>query len=220
MKVEPIRLNMPIKPSSTPKRGMTPKSPNIKAATTSTTRLNTKKRMSLCSNTSTNTTPIPISSSSSSSAEGGVSVIAPPKKSLSTRREKRQSHLGIMSSRRASLKEASTSQVVTPPLKSATGLAAATAATNSPRVRPRSTHRQSLANLENKSSPSLVVTATAQAAKIAEYETTQQGTATEYYSGSRKLSSSAYSSSSRKNSLEENGVDKDKGKPVDKIVIT
>lgn len=98
----------------------------------------TKKRMS------TSTTPVPVSSSSSSSPD------VPPKKSLSTRKLKGQSHLGI-SSRRASLKAPSSASVVTPPLK---------ASPNSPR---RSTRRQSLAVLDtntNSRKNSLVVTET------------------------------------------------------------
>jgi hypothetical protein len=62
-------------------------------------------------------------------------------------------------------------------------------------VRPRSTRRQSLAVLDNKLSPSLK----------------SDDSSHDYYA-TRKLSSSAYSPSSRKNSLvEESSMDKDKG---------
>lgn len=127
-----------------------------------------KKRISL----SSNTTPIPSSSSSSS----------PVKKSLSTRKAKGASHLGIPSSRRASLKAPSSTQVVTPPLKSSpTSIA-------SPRVRP--TRRQS----------------------VFERSTVTKSSQEESeYSGQRKLSS-AYASNSRKNSLAEETFEKDKGK--------
>lgn len=126
MKVEPIKLNIP-KPTT--------KSTAVLKGTTSTSRQKlAKKRMS------TNTTPIPASSSSSSSAEASVTVVTPPKKSLSTRKLKGQSHLGI-SSRRASLKAPSSVSVVTPPLKSSP-------VSVSPRVQPRSTRRQSLAVLD------------------------------------------------------------------------
>ena len=185
MKVEPIRLNLPSK-ATTPKK-LIPKSPSLRATNTlSSNRLELrKKRMSLCS---TNTTPVPASSSSSSSAEASATIVTPLKKSLSTRKAKGASHLGISSSRRASLKTPA-SQTVTPPPKSSP------ISTSSPRVRPKYTRRQSLANLESKPSST---------AKIE--ETSQE------ILNARKLSSSAYSSSSRKNSLvEDANAEKDKG---------
>lgn len=181
MKVEPIKLNMP---RANAKR--TPKSPSIKATVSTNRMTSTKKRMSM---SSTNTTPIPISSSSSSSAE--ANIVTPPKKSLSTRRAKGQSHLGISTSRRASLKAPSSTTVVTPPLK-------ASPVSASPRVRPRSTRRQSLAVLDTTNKSSLRSASTQQQQDEPEYP--------------RKLSGSTYSSSSRKNSLaEESSIDKDKG---------
>ncbi|CAO0796030.1 unnamed protein product [Mucor circinelloides] len=182
MKVEPIKLNMP---RANAKR--TPKSPSIKATVSTNRMTSTKKRMSM---SSTNTTPIPISSSSSSSAE--ANIVTPPKKSLSTRRAKGQSHLGISTSRRASLKAPSSTTVVTPPLK-------ASPVSASPRVRPRSTRRQSLAVLDTTNKSSLRSASTQQQQDEPEYP--------------RKLSGSTYSSSSRKNSLaEESSIDKDKGR--------
>ncbi|KAI8091477.1 kinase-like domain-containing protein [Gilbertella persicaria] len=169
MKIEPIKLNMP-KTNTTVKRA--PKSPSIKA-TLSSNRMTAKKRMSL---SSANTTPIPNSSSSSSSTE------VRPKKTNSSRKAKGQSHLGISTSRRASLKAPSSASVVTPPLKSSPVSA-------SPRVRPRSTRRQSLGVLENKTHKEEI----------------------EQPVNARKLSS-AYSNS-RKNSLvDEAMMDKDKGR--------
>ncbi|GAN04982.1 kinase-like protein [Mucor ambiguus] len=183
MKVEPIRLNMP---KANAKR--TPKSPSIKATVSTNRMTSTKKRMSM---SSANTTPIPISSSSSSSAE--ANVVTPPKKSLSTRRAKGQSHLGISTSRRASLKAPSLTTVVTPPLK-------ASPVSASPRVRPRSTRRQSLAVLDTNKSSLRSASSTQQ----------QQQDEPEY---PRKLSGSTYSTNSRKNSLaDESLVDKDKGR--------
>ncbi|KAI8354009.1 hypothetical protein BD560DRAFT_449749 [Blakeslea trispora] len=174
MKIEPIKLNIP---KNATKR--VPKSPSIKA-TVSSSRMSTKKRMSV---SSTNTTPIPNSSSSSSSTD------APPKKSISTRKAKGQSHLGISTSRRASLKTPSSASVITPTSKNSPVSA-------SPRVRPRSTRRQSLGVLEsNKSS----------LRHDSECEQSNPPTA-------RKLSS-AYSSNSRKNSLVDDITsDKDKGR--------
>lgn len=128
----------------------------MKAANTSTNRLS-------CSN---KTTPIPNSSCSSSSSSAGETV---PKKTLSTRKLKGQSHLGISTSRRASMKQPATASIVTPPLKSSPISAA------SPRVRPESGRRQSLA------------------------ETKRSHTTEIDYP--RKSSTSAYSTNSRKNSL-------------------
>lgn len=117
--------------------------------------------------------------------------MTPPKKSLSTRRAKGASHLGIPTSRRASLKAPASAKIVTPPPKNSPA-----STTASPRVRPRSTRRQSLAVADNKLSPSLK----------------SDDSSTHDYYATRKLSSSAYSSSSRKNSLvEETNADKDKG---------
>ncbi|CAO3625456.1 unnamed protein product [Mucor hiemalis] len=144
--------------------------------------------MSLCS---TNTTPIPISSSSSSSAEATTTIVTPPKKSLSTRKAKGASHLGISTSRRASLKAPATSSLIVSPSPKNSPISTA-----SPRVRPHSTRRQSLAGIENK-----------QTLPVRSEDSSQ-----DYYA-TRKLSSSAYSSSSRKNSLVDDlNVDKDKGR--------
>ncbi|RCH85603.1 hypothetical protein CU097_007018, partial [Rhizopus azygosporus] len=153
MKVEPIKLNLP---KTTKRNSLLPKSPSMKAANTSTNRLS-------CSN---KTTPIPNSSCSSSSSSAGETV---PKKTLSTRKLKGQSHLGISTSRRASMKQPATASIVTPPLKSSPISAA------SPRVRPESGRRQSLA------------------------ETKRSHTTEIDYP--RKSSTSAYSTNSRKNSL-------------------
>ncbi|CAO3633360.1 unnamed protein product [Mucor fragilis] len=188
MKVEPIRLTMP---KANAKR--TPKSPSIKATVSTNRMTSTKKRMSM---SSANTTPIPISSSSSSSAE--ANVVTPPKKSISTRRTKGQSHLGISTSRRASLKAPSSTTVVTPPLK-------ASPVSASPRVRPRSTRRQSLAVLDTNGSKSSL-----RSASSTQQQQQQQQEEPEY---PRKLSGSTYSINSRKNSLaDESSVDKDKGR--------
>jgi hypothetical protein len=156
MKVEPIKITIPKNVAKSPASVKSTMSSQLK-----------KKRMSL----SSINTPIPSSSSSSS----------PVKKSLSTRKAKGASHLGISTSRRASLKAPSSSHIVTPPLKaSPTSIA-------SPRVRP--TRRQS----------------------VYDKPTSSKATQEEEYSGLRKLNS-AYASNSRKNSLVEETIDKDKGK--------
>lgn len=143
MKLEPIKLNIP------QQKRLAPKSPSVKAmSTTSTSRLSlkTKKRLSI-SSSSANTTPIPISSSSSSSAEAPTTIVTPPKKSISTRKAKGQSHLGISTSRRPSLKTPTSAQVVTPPLKNSP------VTIPSPRVRPTPTRRSSLAVPSTKKTP-------------------------------------------------------------------
>lgn len=175
MKLEPIKLNIP------QQKRLAPKSPSFKAiSTTSTSRisLKQKKRLSVSSSSAT-TTPIPISSSSSSSAEAPITIITPPKKSISTRKAKGQSHLGISTSRRPSLKTPTSAQIVTPPLKNSP------LTIPSPRVRPTPTRRSSLAV------PSAKKT---------------------IVNDDRKLSVSGYSVSSRKNSLVEETIEKDKGR--------
>ncbi|KAI7873241.1 kinase-like domain-containing protein [Mucor mucedo] len=126
MKLEPIRITIP------QQKRLAPKSPS--------------KRLSI-SSSSANTTPIPISSSSSSSAEAPTTIVTPPKKSISTRRAKGQSHLGISTSRRPSLKTPTSAQVVTPPLKNSP------VTIPSPRVRPTPTRRSSLAVPSTKKTP-------------------------------------------------------------------
>lgn len=143
MKLEPIKLNIP------QQKRLAPKSPSVKAiSTTSTSRisLKQKKRLSI-SSSSANTTPIPISSSSSSSAEVPTTIVTPPKKSISTRKAKGQSHLGISTSRRPSLKTPTSAQIVTPPLKNSP------VTIPSPRVRPTPTRRSSLAVPSTKKTP-------------------------------------------------------------------
>ncbi|OBZ81991.1 Dual specificity tyrosine-phosphorylation-regulated kinase 4 [Choanephora cucurbitarum] len=161
MKIEPIKLTIP---KTTTKRA--PKSPSIKAT------VSTKKRLSV----SSINTPTPHSPSSSSSTD------VPPKKSLSTRKAKGQSHLGITTSRRASLKTPSSVNSKPSPVSA------------SPRVRPRSTRRQSLGVLETNKTSSIRMESEPEQPPI-----------------TRKLSS-AYSNS-RKNSLvEDMTADKDKGR--------
>ncbi|KAI8992500.1 hypothetical protein BDB01DRAFT_847869 [Pilobolus umbonatus] len=122
MKVEPIRLNIP---TTSAKR--LPKSPSVKALNTS------RRSSSVGKRQEKNTTPELKSSSSSSSAEA-------PKKSLSTRKAKGSSHLGISTARRSSMKTPSVT-AVTPSKHSPVSA--------SPRVRPKSTRRRSLGILDS-----------------------------------------------------------------------
>jgi hypothetical protein len=163
MKMGPINVTIP-KTSNTVAKSPFP----VKSTISSQLK---KKRMSL----SSINTPIPSSSSSSS----------PVKKSISTRKAKGASHLGIPSSRRASMRAPSSTQVVTPPLRtSPTAIA-------SPRVRP--TRRQS----------------------VFEKSTKTKSQEELGYSGQRKISSAYASNSRKNSFVEDTiDKDKDKGKSL------